>query len=106
MSVTSHADRNPVGPSSTRCLAASKSEGVGEPVIAAVLGNALEGGASREQSNDRQCENGSEVVNPPPGSTRIENAIEHLDKSNGHGGFLGKALLYPTAQLSPTSILQ
>ena len=59
-------------------------------MIAAVLGNALEGGVSGEQGNDRQCENGSEVVNPPLGVTRIENAIKHHDKSNGYVGFLGK----------------
>jgi hypothetical protein len=49
-------------------------------VIATELRNALERGATGEHGDDREAQDGREVVDFPFAFARIENAVEHLSE--------------------------
>ena len=72
-------------------------------MIASELSDALEGGATREHGDDRQAENGREIVPATFGFSRIESAIGHFDERQWQGLTSREASTYPNSQFSPTS---
>ena len=69
------------------CLppAEAEHESEGLAVIAAELGDPLEGGAAGEHGDHRQTEHGAEVVDLALALARVVNAVEHLSQRAGHG---------------------